>query len=624
MKKFIKVLLFCLCFSIFLTGCGKTQEITEETQEEEEETKPEKEKKKKKDKKKDKEEKEEEVTPEVKEEKDVECVLLKDFDRVVLKKGDETINIFSLKSEDDFIEGAELVAGYIYVFEDVLCSDDDFWTTMHIYDLDGKEYYTYEMNCNASMVDVIELDGRTVYVTFYQGTGGRSRVVYTFSPETKDFLYDEEYTAMCETLDKNGITFGENNFLDALNNKSGDIYGWSVTEKTPVRIDRDTLEIKEYYLLDYIVDASCSSIVGDTMLIRSYNPDTYYLLNMKDYSVMQYDSMKDYVYLDKDESNYYLYRMDKSEYGLNSYYVCKLDSVTKDAIDLYYSQVQPGYKQKFIMPGVTGFTLANNHIYCVDTDSESYFWGSLDLTDNTISEEKIGRVWYDFADILEISSSSGSLYEDDESDVPYYNSYIEKPQIKNGLSEHSDIINEAINHYVDDEVGALEESVISMAKSNASTNRNSIYTYSIDFYVTGARLIGNDYIAIDFKGYCCMGKTLYDAQISHSMLFKRSTGELLELSDICGVDEKMYARIVATKAIQTARESAEYSYGIADYDDSKLFEEIMKDINSFDRYTIRFDENGIVVEVDSTPLGVYYPARMDVLVEYDELNIELE
>ena len=50
----------------------------------------------------------------------------------------------------------------------------------------------------------------------------------------------------------------------------------------------------------------------------------------------------------------------------------------------------------------------------------------------------------------------------------------------------------------------------------------------------------------------------------------------------------------------------------------------MKDINSFDRYTIRFDENGIVVEVDSTPLGVYYPARMDVLVEYDELNIELE
>ena len=44
MKKFINVLLFCLCFSIFLTGCGKTQEIAEETQEEEEETKPEKEK----------------------------------------------------------------------------------------------------------------------------------------------------------------------------------------------------------------------------------------------------------------------------------------------------------------------------------------------------------------------------------------------------------------------------------------------------------------------------------------------------------------------------------------------------------------------------------------------------
>ena len=34
MKKFINVLLFCLCFSIFLTGCGKTQEIAEETQEE--------------------------------------------------------------------------------------------------------------------------------------------------------------------------------------------------------------------------------------------------------------------------------------------------------------------------------------------------------------------------------------------------------------------------------------------------------------------------------------------------------------------------------------------------------------------------------------------------------------
>lgn len=623
MRKLFRLIFICIFAVVLLMGCGTTQEPQEEEQEDTEEEVKEKRSKKKHDKD------ETDVTPKVKKEKAAN-VLLHDEDRVVLLKGEEEKVIFALpETGNDYISQAELIKDSIYIVDVEDMGADGFCSFIRVFDLDGNEIFSKDMGNETGSFSV-DLYNDEIYIGFTEGYEDNSRRVYKYNTDSKDLTYDDLYSELWNTAVRNKINIGRNKSLfDLLNSKTEEIYAWSENDCKPVTVNRDTMDITGYlditgfegYVL-YIAK------VGDYMLLETYDPDEYFAYNLKDSSLTYIEGLDDYYCIDADDENFYFYKTDNSVYGLNSYHMSSLNAKTLEVRELYSVMEKPGHNYHYMQPGVTGFTVSEDYLYCVESDGISYFWKPYNMGNYSWEERQICPIKYNYADILTITYESFPKYTETERNVPYFNSYFETPHIKSEISNYADLINDQITDYMENEIKSWAESFSGQALENVDfcTPEDFGYTYSFDWNVTGAELIGNDYVEILFSGYEYSGG-VHGYPYMDQLLFRRSTGERVYLADIIGVDEEMFSRIVAAKTVADMKSADEYKY-FYDSDnfsgDSEYFDEIMSYARSYDGLPITYGQDGLTVYFPPYLLGPFSSGYIGILIDYDELNMKMD
>lgn len=552
-------------------------------------------------------------------------VLLWRDDRIVLLSGDREIPIYS-NNKDSFISEALLENDSVYFFESKYVNDmyDSFFV---VCDLDGNRIFEKDFMCNTGSPDLDFMDGK-IYISYEEGYQDDKHKVYVYDIKSQELEFNKYYSDALNRLEAENIGFGRKNLFKSLTNDSDKLYAWDNKNKKPVTINRDNLEVDESIDILSNENMNCACIEGDYMLINAYNPYRLYIADLKKKTIapITEENASQY-YLTSEDGVFILYEYDDSEYGLSGYNIYSYDIKTSKIENLYRAKKKPGGNFFYFSPGITGITISNNHIYYMDSDGQEYYWADYDLKKQCLTDNKYDVTPYAYADMLEISSESEVACDPQKDNKVYFKSYIEKPHLKDGFSEYTEKINAQFEEYIEGEIVEWAAGMKDQAYEDFGPYMPDEYEsfYSLEWNVTGAKLIGSDYITVEFTGYEYFGGA-HGYPYMHQFLFRRSTGEMVDLSEIIGVSKQMYSRIVATKTVEDVKNdtSGRYFLGTEYLDEPSYFEDVLSYVPEYDSLDITYEEDGIKVYFPPYLLGPYSSGYIDVFIGYDELNMKME
>lgn len=546
--------------------------------------------------------------------------------KIIVLIGDKVMPICEL-GEDEYASEVLLKDEYVYFIKSYYVGVD-FHSSLYVYDLKGNQVFSYDFDENIGNSSLDIMEGK-VYLSFQEGYRADANMVYTVDAKQQKLSFEQFYSDSLNRFEDEGITFGRESLFYAMNNASDEMYGWDSYKHKPVTISRDNLEVTGEADVLTTDAMSCLSFVGDMMLLDSYNPSRMYVANLKDKSIVPITGEDDGACFLRTAGGCFLtYIYDGSEFGLDCYNISVYDPKNAEWNKLYSAKEKPGSSFEYFAPGITGVALSNDCIYYMDSDGSEYYWTAYDMKKKCDTGRKIDATPYAYADYLEIYGQSETAVLQEKNNIEYFQGYMETPCLKEGISHNTERINDAIKQYINGEISVTYNSIKENAYNDFEmyeSEDDHSYAYSFSWVVSGVKLIGSDYISIEFSGYDYYGG-VHGYPYMDVLLFRRSTGEQVELADIIGLTPQMYSRVVAKKTVEDFKNdtTGRYFGDNETFNETEYFETILEYVPNYDSLSITYEEEGIKVYFPPYMLGPFSSGYIDIFIGYDELNMTMD
>ena len=645
MKKKISVMLLVLAMGLSLNGCNKEPDVETNVSNENLENTEADYIEDEDDKSTDKEE--QSVVDKDKEKKIAETVLCDSYNVWLADEKAQINNIYSVEDDKEnyYIKQAELYSDRIYVIETDYNADERN-DTLKVFDKDGQLLNSCILSTGSGFDFYMDRYMGTVYVVkdyYSYGNEGKPYQVevYRYSFDNNEISLDERWSEVFSKLDKENISFGNSsNLFSVLNQKNDNLYGWfnSMSENNMIVIlDPKTYEIVDSRYMngsdgetwdwcraicgDYVMVEDYDETIGGTYIVDLNNPENKYLIAFGDAYVQ---------YMKYADGKIYFILTDYIRTNVASYTVEYFDTATGEIERVSSTMSRPTGGETYVYGASYGFGVCGNYAFYeeVITDGVYFTYATIDGQ----GEEKHSLIQkFDFSKYMSIEVESESI-DNIYSHTPCYEYYVEKP-VLNGNVNNADSINATLTEYFDRQI----KSDIDMAQETSVDEEWGDYEMppsSSEIVFMGMTNIGSHYIAFDMSYYDYPSGAAHGMGYTESMLFDTDTGiQINSVSEICGVDEETFKRIVAAKFVEDRYylDNQAYYSGFEDDESEEekqrlsreFFDEVYND-TSFDSWIILYTEDGISVGAPPYMYGPYASGTISVFVSYDELMMNME
>lgn len=499
---------------------------------------------------------------------------------------------------------------------------------VYVYDSEGNEKTSYMAPSDLSKCNAGTYENELYVINEIYN---EKTEVLKYNPETDEFTVDSKFSEIAENINNNYAYVNYSMTLfDLLNNGDSAYVSTFDNIQNLYTFDTKTGTVGEKVVLDDDTLNSDYSFCGlwkNWVLMKVYdigeNDDVYtYLYDPNDYSLWLL-SQSNISGLQGVDKYYYWYEQESKAYNSDVIKLMRIDVTTGNIENVWTKEQMPGDSGYYFTPGISGIKFTDDKIFYEDYGDNNVVLKNCNLDGS--NEQTLDYVVheYSWAEFATVSADIVTdYYEDGTNSNLKYGYYLEKPTLKSSVP-NADAINAIIDSYYQNFTEyALQTREMRMEDSDDGY----LYFCSNDITLLDIRKIGDRYLEIDLDGYDYTGGA-HGMPFHTYLLFDLTTGAEVNFKDICGVDEETYKNLVASKAVEDAKngENKElYFYsGIDDPEtESEFYTQVYND-TEFAAWDVKFGDEGIFVEFPPYMYGPFASGFITISISYDELNMKM-